>query len=49
MKAKAIKSLEQMIAMDSSSGDPFEPHASDHGKAAIVKGNQLMKKMSGKV
>jgi len=39
MKNKAIKSLEQMLAIDGSKTDIFEPQTSEHGRAAISKGN----------
>lgn len=48
MKNKAIKSLEQMLAIDGNK-DMFETQNSEHGRAAISKGNQLMKRMSGKI
>ena len=42
MKKKAIKSLEQMLALDDSKGDIFEPHTSNQGKSTNAKGKMLM-------
>lgn len=51
MKKKAIKSLEQMLALDDSKGgvDIFEQQTSNQGKSTNAKGKLLMQKMSGKI
>ena len=49
MKNKAIKSLEQMLALDDSKGDIFEQSPSNTGKETNQKGNQMLKKFSGRI